>query len=116
MIIITLFYIYYSVICINKEVFLYMKKLLILFFTLCIFSISLFLFAHSTPERAIRLNLLFDGYIVDGFKTEIRLSNEERPWKGKYYCINPSIGVDFYAVKKGFLNLWVVDSENSGAC
>jgi hypothetical protein len=114
MIIITLFYIYYSVICINKEVFLYMKKLVILFFTLCIFSISLFLFGHSTPERAIRSKLLFDGYIINGFKTEIYISNEERPWKGKYYCANPPIGADFYAVKKGFLNLWFVDIENSG--
>lgn len=93
-----------------------MKKLIIFFLTLCIFFVSLFLFIHSTPQRAIRLNLLCDGYIIDGFRTEILISNEERPWKGKYYCVNPSIGLDFYAVKKGFLNLWFVDSENSGAC
>ncbi|WP_294406192.1 hypothetical protein [uncultured Clostridium sp.] len=76
-------------------------------------AIALFLFAHSTPERAIRLNLIFDGYIVSAFKTEIILSNED-PWKGKYYCINPGIGADFYSVKKVFLNLWFVDIEKSG--
>ena len=90
-----------------------MKKLLICFLALCIFSISMFLFTHSTPERAVKSNLIFDGYVIDGFKTEICISNES-PWKGKYYCANPSIGADFYSVKKGILNLWFVDIENSG--
>lgn len=90
-----------------------MKKRLLLFLTLCIFSIFLFLFAHSTPERALKWNLIFHGYIVNGFNTEVYISNED-PWKGKYYCVNPSIGSDFYSVKKGVFNLWFVDLENSG--
>ncbi|NRT32535.1 hypothetical protein BJV38_004881 [Clostridium beijerinckii] len=92
------------------------KKIISFFIILCIFTSCIFLFAHSTPQRAIRLHLLFDGYITDAFRTEILISNEEKPWKGKYYCINPSIGADFYAVKEGYLNLWFVDAENSGAC
>lgn len=60
------------------------------------------------PERAIRTDLFFHGYIIDALKTEIS------PWKDKYFCKNPGIGPDFIAVRKGELGLWYIDYKNSG--
>lgn len=91
-----------------------MKKKSII--TLFISIIFMFIFVHSSPERVIRLNLICNGYVIDAFKTDIYLSTEDAPWHGKYYCKNPSIGLDFYSVKKGFLNLWFIDNKNSGGC
>lgn len=75
--------------------------------------IGSYLFCHLTPEKAIRTDLFFSGYIVGALKTEVFISNEA-PWKDRYFCKNPGIGPDFIAVRKGELGLWYIDYKNSG--
>lgn len=90
-----------------------LKKAIISFLIEVVVLIGTYLFSHSTPERAIRTYLFFDGYLTKAFITEVFMSNEA-PWKGKYYCKNPGIGPDFIAVEKGDLGLWYVDLKHSG--
>ena len=75
------------------------KKVIVLPLMVVVILIGAYLFTHSTPERSIRAYLFFSGYLTKALKTEVYLSNES-PWKGKYYCKNPSIGPDFIAVEK----------------
>lgn len=74
----------------------------------------LYCFAHSTPERAIRANLLEDGYFVKAFTTEVYKNYLDPQYGQKYSCRNPRVGVDHYSCVKEFGVLWYVNPYGTG--
>ena len=97
----------------EEKMFKQKNKVALIILGLVFLSICFYSICHSTPQRAIRTNLFFNGYVIKALKTEICVSNED-PWVGMYYCINPPIGSDFYAVKKDNLGFWHIDYKKSG--
>jgi hypothetical protein len=83
-------------------------------FIIIILFVVLFVFSHSTPQRAIRTNLIFKGYPVKALQTEVYKSAIDIQYGQFYSCKNPGIGSDFYSCKKVIFGLWFIDWTKTG--
>jgi len=88
----------------------FIKTTIISILAIIIILPTLFIFAHSTPERCVQTKLIFNGYLIDGFRCKIVKSNSpaDKPRARSLQAINPRIGFDDYECDKGFLGLWFV--------
>ena len=82
-------------------------------FIIIILAVVLFVFSHSTPQRAIRTSLIKD-YPIKALQTEVYKSDTDIQFGQRYSCKNPGIGSDFYTCKKGIVGLWFIDWTKTG--
>jgi hypothetical protein len=71
-------------------------------------------FIHSTPERLIRCDLVFNGHPISAFTTYVYKSKIDSQYGQMYSCKNPSIGPDYYSfIEKN--GLWYINWHGTGA-
>ncbi|WP_234123780.1 hypothetical protein [Clostridium hydrogenum] len=73
----------------------------------------IYIFCHSTPERAIREDLFKQGYFIGAFNTKIYKSRYDEQYGQSYSCKQPVIGPDFYSVTKEN-GLWYINHDGTG--
>lgn len=81
-----------------------------------ILMLGLIYWGHSTPENAIRSNIIFSGHPIKGIQTTIYKGPVDSIYGQTYYCKNPEIYENHwsYSVQKSLFGTWVVNSNGTG--
>jgi len=89
------------------------KKFIISFIVIIVVFLGTYLFSHSTPERAIRSSLFFNGHFIGALTTEVYKAEMDSQYGQFYSCKNPRIGQYEYSfIKKN--GLWYINWNGTG--
>lgn len=90
------------------------RRLLVILLCLILIFTPLYIYSHSTPERAIRSMLFYSGHFKSAFTTEIYKLGNDPDYGEQYSCRSPKVGPQHITLYKSEIGLWHINRSGSG--